>query len=155
MILTILAVLIACLAKISAQAEKNNVLLGIFRISVSETGETTWEENFTFKKTLIQYNNCNITAYYTESHVLVGFSKRIDSNAIPEPMKILLHHNFKNCSVCDAIVFINSEGDINYYIGLHHAKKYVAIKLISTCKVESIKKIHINKILATCSYALN
>ena len=141
LIITIIVALVA-----SAYAESVNTdvaALEIFKVVMNRSGKLDWLQKNPYNKRSLLFNGHTISVYYITEYSLVGLSYRINANDLPKEVLNNIKKRYSKCLIEDALVFMDSDGDIKYYALLKNNKKYTALKVSEGLKLSVMKKMSI------------
>jgi len=106
-------------------------------------GEWTRKEPYDEISSLFRFNMFKgerITNYYNKSS-LIGFSCRFKENDLPADVLNRIKKRYTDCVITDVIIFMDINGNTQYYASIKNNKRYIALKISSGGKLSALKKI--------------
>jgi hypothetical protein len=125
--------------------ELDETALNIFRVLRGNNGNVEWLVKDSYDTKSFMFKGHKISAYYDDGKV-VGFGERFNaSEDLPHEILDSIEKKYQGYKIADLIIFIDYNGDIQYYIGINNNKKYKALKVSSNCKLIVMKEFHSNQ----------
>jgi len=84
-----------------------------------------------------------ISNYYDNSN-FIGFSCRFKENDLPAELVNKIKKRYYDCVITDVIIFMDINGNTQYYASIKKNKKYIALKISSRGKLSTLKKISVD-----------
>ncbi len=131
-----------------ANADQNNKVLpipDIFKVVLTASGNAEWINKESYIKRIFRFNGKEISGYYIGEDRLKGISYKLSPEDLPDEILNCIKKSYSDFKIKDAIVFIDAEGNINYYAGVRNSKKYLALKISSTLRINVMKKITVKQ----------
>jgi len=117
--------------------------LDIFKVVMNRSGKVEWLQKNDYNKRSIMFNGHAISVYYIAEYSLVGLSYRLNANDLPKEVLNRIRKRYSKCLIEDALVFMDSDGDIMYYALVKSYKKFTALKISSGLRLSVMKKMPI------------
>jgi hypothetical protein len=130
-ILLAATILVAMTTAAFADGKKSNEkLLGDLKTSLKNVDEFAWTTTDSYKKTSFTFNGKATNAYVNvQTGDLIGFGISIDASSLPENSVQNINAKYQGWQLSSAIMFIDSEGNTNYYAQISKGKKSLALKI--------------------------
>lgn len=81
-----------------------------------KTDEVSWVSKSNYRKANFNFNNQQATAFYSVDKELIGYSIQISRTELPEIVTDAMKDNYSDWAVTDAIMFVNNDGHVSYFI---------------------------------------
>jgi len=78
-----------------------------------------------YYQTTIMYNGMTVVAFRNNTSGWVGFFKKLSPTDLPEKAQLIISKNFHGCTIQQVSMYINSDGDINYFAQLSGKKSFI------------------------------
>ena len=97
--------------------------------SFNSSKQTQWVEKGQYKQAAFLFNNKAAYAFYSATNDLIGFGMQINSESMPDVITDALKTKYSDWSVVDAINFIDTDGNNNYYVRVKKNNRQLALKI--------------------------
>ncbi len=81
-----------------------------------KTNEVSWISKSNYRQANFNFNNQQATAFYGIDKELIGYSIQISKTELPTIVTDAMKDNYSDWAVTDAIMFINNDGYVSYFI---------------------------------------
>jgi hypothetical protein len=147
-LLTLLVCFAALRAVSYAETDKTDIAaLNILKVS-AKSGCAEWTKKNDYYKKCLMFNGHQITVYFIAECSLQGLSYRMNVNDLPADIVDRIKNRYPNYIIADALLFIDSNGNIKYYAGIKSKKRYTALRISPACNMCVIKSIPLHKNLS-------
>jgi len=113
----------------------------LFKVSVNYNRSAEWHSENFYSVEQFNYKGRQIAAWYNAVNNVAGFSRSIDAKDLPAAVSKCLKRKFGNYLITNAMLFINSNGEVLYFAGLQNNKKYIAVEISDKCATRIMQKI--------------
>ena len=117
--------------------------LEIFKVVMNNPGKVEWLQKNDYYKRTVVFKGHTISVYYIAEYSLVGLSYRLNANDLPKEVLNNIKKRYSKCLIEDALVFIDSDGDVKYYALVKNSKRYTALKISEGLRLSVMKKMSI------------
>ena len=120
-----------------ADGKKSNAqMLNDLKTALKTVNESAWVTTSSYKKASFKFNGKSSSAFVNlETNELVGFSISIDENALPAGTKENVAKKFQDWKMLNPIMFITSDGRVDYYVQVIKNGKGLALSVSPKGKV--------------------
>ncbi|MBX2931706.1 MAG: hypothetical protein KF781_07170 [Chitinophagaceae bacterium] len=129
--------------------EVSLVVSQAFHTEFADAQNVHWDSNDDFAKASFTLNGENVYAYYNYDGSIVGSSKKIALNKLPEAAlrNFTKKYPFPIYNLKDCIEFTDADGETNYFISLDDimSNKRIIIKISTDGNMYLFKKLSITK----------
>jgi len=120
----------------------------LFEVLLSDQGYTAWANKDPYNEIsrLFMFNMFKgerISNYYDKSN-FIGFSCKFKENDLPAELVNKIKKRYYDCVITDVIIFMDINGNTQYYASIKKNKKYIALKISSRGKLSTLKKIPVD-----------
>ncbi len=135
-IILVTLLFVATISSAFADGKSNAKLLKELKLALKSVSESEWVTQNTFQKTSFQFNGKTTRAYVDlVSKSLIGFSITLDEKDLPVGTKENVEKKFKGWNMINPIMFITSDGEINYFVQIVKKGKSFALYVSPKGKV--------------------
>lgn len=119
-----------------------------FVVLLSDPGYTAWAKKYPYDEMsklfmFHMFKGARISNYYNNGN-LIGFSCRYAEIDLPPGVLNTIKKRYSDCIITDVIIFMDINGNFQYYASINKNKKYIALKISSKGKLSALKKIPVN-----------
>ena len=82
-----------------------------------------------YQQTTLVYKGMMVTAFKSKTSSWVGFFKKIEVNDLPANADAVIAKTYKDYSIENVTMYLNTAGEINYFAELTEDKKCIILKI--------------------------
>ena len=110
--------------------------LNLFEVLLNDPGYSEWAKKDPYNEisSLFMFNMFKeerISNYYNKSS-FIGFSCRFKENDLPGEVLNRIKKRYNDCVITDVIIFMDINGNTQYYASIKNNKRYIALKISGT-----------------------
>jgi hypothetical protein len=117
----------------------------LFKVLLSNPGYGEWARKDPYDEIsslfmFSMFKGERISNYY-DKNSFIGFSCRFKENDLRGEVLNRIKKRYSDCVITDVIIFMDINGNTQYYASIKNNKKYIALKISSGGKISELKKI--------------
>jgi len=97
--------------------------------SFKKSTQTKWVEKDQYRQAAFLFKNKAAYAFYSTANDLIGFGFQLNQQDMPEVVSEVLKAKYSDWSVMEAMTFIETDGDNNYFVRVKKDNKQLALKI--------------------------
>ena len=97
--------------------------------SLKNSKQTQWVEKDQYRQAAFLFNNKAAYAFYSTTNDLIGFGFALSQEDVPEVVTEALKAKYSDWAVMEAMTFIETDGDNNYFVRVKKNNKQLALKI--------------------------
>ena len=117
----------------AAFAKEKNVdtkLLGDLSATLKNSTQVCWIDKVQYKQGMFRFNDKTACAYYSANdNELIGFGILFDKADLPGVVTDAIKNKYSDWEFVDAMIFIDTNGNVNYFVQVKKDNKYRALKI--------------------------
>jgi len=129
----------------SAFAKEKNMNLKLYRdlsASLENSRQISWITKPQYRQATFIFNNQTACAYYSANDdEFIGFGILHESTDLPETVTNAIKSKYGDWNVVDAMMFIDKNGYINYFVQVKKNDRDIALKITPTGRLSVYAKI--------------
>ncbi len=126
----ILATALVALSTASfAGGNRDKKLLYDLQTTLSYSRQVQWTSTNNYTQASFSFNGKPVSAYYLNDNTLIGFGIRSSQSELPREVSDAIGKKFSNWTIIDAMLFIEANGDVYYYVHVRKGKTNLALKI--------------------------
>jgi len=145
----ILAATILVAFSTASFAKEKNVdpkLLRDLSVTLKNSTNVHWTDREEYKQASFIFMNKTALAFYKQdNNELIGFGIRYDKVSVPDIITEAMKTKYSDWQVGDVIIFIDTNGNINYFADVQKNNKRLALKITPNGKVSVYAKMPADK----------
>ena len=125
------SVMIALSASAFARnANVNTDLLKDLSSTFKKTREVCWIDKHQYNEAMFKFNNQTACALYThDNNELIGFGILLEKADLPGVVTDAIKDSYSTWEFVDAIMFVDTDGNVNYFLQVKNNRKVRALKI--------------------------
>ena len=128
-ILAVTALVALSTASFAKEKDADLKLLRDLSYTLENSTNVNWTDKEEYKQAEFTFRNKTALAFYKQDNELIGFGIRYDKTNQPEIVTEAIKNRYSDWQVGDVIIFIDTEGSINYFAEVQKNNKRVALKI--------------------------
>jgi hypothetical protein len=118
-------------------------LLNDLATTLKNSTQVHWTSKAEYTKATFSFNNKTAFAFYdANDNELIGFGIQFNKTDLPEVVSDAIKNKYGDWAVIDAMIFIDTNGYINYFAQVQKNNKGFALKITPDGNVSIYAKIH-------------
>jgi len=116
----------------SAFAKDKNVnpdLLNDLTLTFGKSTQISWINKPQYKEAMFKFKNQTACAFYTDNNELIGFAILYEKTALPQIVTDAVKVNYADWDFIDAMLFVDTDGNLNYFMQVKNDNKIRALKI--------------------------
>jgi len=130
-------------------AKEKNVdpkLLRELATTLKNSTKVEWTAKDQYRQAAFSFRNQTAIAFYTENDdELIGFGIRYTKKTLPAIITEAMKNKYSDWEVVDAIIFVDAEGNINYFADVQKNNTRLALKIMPNGKLSLYAKMPVIK----------
>lgn len=136
------ASLLIALSSFTKDKNANTDLLNDLSSTFRKSTQVCWIDKPQYKEAMFKFQNQTACAFYTyDNHELIGFGILFEKTELPAVVTNSVNDNYANWDFVDAMLFIDTDGNVNYFIQVKNNNKIRALKITPDGDVSVYAKI--------------
>ena len=108
----------------------NTDLLKDLSSTFKKSTDICWMDKPQYKEAMFKFKNQIACAFYTqENNELIGFGILFEKAALPQVVTDAVKKDYANWDFVDAMMFVDTDGNVNYFMQVKNNKKIRALKI--------------------------
>ena len=126
----ILATALVALSTASfADGNRDKKLLNDLQTTLSYSTQVQWTSTSDYSSASFSFNGQRVSAYYFTDNTLIGFGIRSTQAELPKEVSDAISKKFSKWTIIDAMLFIEANGDIYYYVQVRKGRTNLALQI--------------------------
>jgi hypothetical protein len=128
----ILATMLVAFALTTFAGTKNNdkQLLNDLQAALKSSSQVKWATKTDYNQATFSFSGRAVSAFYDiNENSLIGFSIHYKMDELPKEVADAITKKYADWTVIDAMLFIDSNGDVNYFAQVQKGKSSLALKI--------------------------
>jgi hypothetical protein len=129
----------------TAFAKEKNTDLKLYRdlsASLDNSRQVCWINKPQYREAMFSFNNQTACAFYSENdNEFLGFGILSETTDLPENVTNAVKSKYGDWDVVDAMMFIDKNGYINYFVQVKKDSKDIALKITPNGRLSIYAKI--------------
>lgn len=117
----------------TAFTKDKNVNLGLLQdlsLTFKESTQVGWINKQEYKQAMFKFRNQIACAFYTQgNNELIGFGILLGKTALPQVVNDAVNTEYANWDFVDAMMFVDTNGNVNYFMQVKNNDKVRALKI--------------------------
>ena len=98
--------------------------------TLKNSTQVCWIDKPQYKQAMFRFNDRTACAFYAaDENELIGFGILFDKADLPEVVTDAIKNKYGNWEIVDAMMFIDTNGHLNYFAQVKKDKKGLALKI--------------------------
>ena len=129
------------IASFAGGSETDKKLLSDLQAAMKASTSVKWSNTDAYSKGTFSFNGKTVSAYMdAESGALIGFSIHLAGADFPQDAVNAIQKKYADWKITDAIYFVDSNANGNYFAQVEKGKSKLALKVTSSGKVSIFDK---------------
>jgi hypothetical protein len=108
----------------------NTDLLKDLTSTFKKSTDVCWMDKPQYKEAMFKFKNQIACAFYNkENNDLIGFGILFEKAALPQVVTDAVKKDYANWDFVDAMMFVDTDGNVNYFMQVKNNKKIRALKI--------------------------
>jgi hypothetical protein len=117
----------------------SQIILTSFKNNFAGATNVAWENDRPFVKAIFSYNSQILFAYFDTNGDLIATARNILSDKLPINLILALKKEYPDCWI-SALVEMDMESNVTYYITVENASKKYTLQSVENCDWEVFSK---------------
>ena len=142
------ATLLVAFSTASFAKDKNadHKLLNQLSSTFKTSQQIHWTSKGEYSQAAFNFKNTTAYAYYaTDNNELIGFGILFNKTDMPEVVTNAIKAKYNEWEVVDAMIFIDPNGYLNYFVQIHKGDKALALRITPAGKSSVYAKVAFGK----------
>jgi hypothetical protein len=139
-VLTAIVMLFAVTTFATPSEKVSPHLKAAFKSDFSKASAATWEKSGDFYFATFQINNMSVTAAYNEDGELIGWSKEILAEQLPQSVSSAIEGKYKGLNVDKTVTELTYDGLTKYYVTVKDSSRVINLRCYSNGYIDEESK---------------
>lgn len=131
-ILATVVLVVLSLSSFAGGKNEDRKLLSDLQAALKSSTQVQWVSKADYNRATFMFNGKVVAACYDQyDDHLIGFSIHFAQTDLPKEVAEAISKKYSDWSVVDAILFIDSDAYVNYFVQVQKGKSNLALKIIN------------------------
>src|SRR5438552_11260852 len=113
-----------------ASGKEDQKLFSDLQTALKNSTTVKWSSTSNYNQATYSFNGKTVSAFYgLDDNSLIGFSIHVVGNDLPQDIVNAVQKKYKDWKIVDAIYFIDSNANGNYFVQAQKGKSNLALKV--------------------------